>query len=143
MIIRKSARLALLAVTVSALALGATPAMAAPAPSTVAAVAAPQAFGPPIHCDFDCPLTPAQICSEGAPQSIDVFTQHVRDRMNERNISEDEIQNAVRIGSRTASCDRTTGRWRYDLGMPSGGLLTVIVAVNAVQGNVAVTAWWN
>ncbi|MDH6577637.1 DUF4258 domain-containing protein [Kitasatospora sp. MAP5-34] len=137
MIIRKSARLVLLAVTASALALGATPAMAATPTATPAAVA--NAFGPPIHCDFDCPITPAEICAAGVPTSIDYYSQHARDRMAERNISVDEVQRA--LGGSNHSCDRR-GIWTISRGM-DGGLLTLVVATNGDWSTTLVTAYWD
>ncbi|MFF4850609.1 hypothetical protein [Streptomyces sp. NPDC001194] len=152
MINSKRVRLALVALAASAAAFTAAPAQAAaPAPSqvliqsaTTTAQFAALTDSPvsPMRCRDDgqgCPpVKEPQDCSNNsAPQGLRSLSQHIRDRMAERHITEDELQNAVRIGSRTAQC-QDNGRWKYTLGM-SGGELVVIASWNGV----GVTAWWN
>ncbi|MFI5672452.1 DUF4258 domain-containing protein [Streptomyces sp. NPDC051704] len=151
MINSKRVRLALVALAASAAVLTAAPAQAAtPAPSQARAQAVATAqfaaltdsLISPMRCRDDgqgCPpVKEPQDCSNNsAPQGLRSLSQHIRDRMAERHISEDELQNAVRIGSRTAQC-QDNGRWKYTLGM-SGGELVVIASWNGV----GVTAWWN
>ncbi|MFE2551979.1 hypothetical protein ACFXGI_26000 [Streptomyces sp. NPDC059355] len=151
MINSKSVRIALVALAASAAVFTAAPAQAAasaPAQArTQAVTTVPIAdlVDSPIslmRCRDDgqgCPpVKEPQDCSNNsAPQGLRSLSQHIRDRMAERHIGEDELQNAVRIGSRTAQC-QDNGRWKYTLGM-SGGELVVIASWNGV----GVTAWWN
>ncbi|MFE3765890.1 hypothetical protein ACFXPI_29475 [Streptomyces sp. NPDC059104] len=143
-------RLALVALAASAAAFTTVPAQAAtPAPSQARIQAAATAqvadlVDSPIslmRCRDDgqgCPPVkePQDCNNNAAPTSLRRMSQHIWDRMAERKISEEEIQNAVRIGARNARC-QDNGRWMYELGM-SGGLLVVIVSWDGA----GVTAWW-
>ncbi|MFF4424711.1 hypothetical protein ACFY04_28715 [Streptomyces sp. NPDC001549] len=142
-------RLALVALAASAAALTAVPAQAAPAPSQarIQSVATAQVASlvdspiSPMRCRDDgqgCPPVkePKDCNNNPAPTSLRRMSQHIWDRMAERKISEQELQDAVRIGARTATC-QDNGRWKYELGM-SGGLLVVIVSWDGA----GVTAWW-
>ncbi|MDH6576621.1 DUF4258 domain-containing protein [Kitasatospora sp. MAP5-34] len=129
----KKVALALLAPLAAALALAPTTAVAAsPAVGTSTAVAH---WAPPFQ-----PPTTHDCYSDVAPSAIDRLSQHVQDRMDERGVSRDQLDNAIRIGARNAKC-QPNGNWRYTLGM-SDGELTVIVGLGN-GGWVAVTAWWN
>ncbi|WP_329569460.1 DUF4258 domain-containing protein [Kitasatospora sp. NBC_01266] len=127
----------LLAPLATVLALSATPALAA----TPAPAASPVSVAPAATDGWGLPNPPrVNNCGDdGAPGAIDVLSQHVQDRMNERDITRDELDKAIRIGARTAQC--VNGNWRYTLGM-DGGWLTVVVGLGN-GGWVAITAWWN
>ncbi|MFE2877650.1 DUF4258 domain-containing protein [Streptomyces roseus] len=151
MINSKSVRIALVALAASAAAFTAAPAQAAasaPVQARTQAATTVRIADPvdspisPMRCRDDgqgCPPVkePADCTNHSAPQGLTSMSQHIRERMAERDISEDELQNAVRIGSRTAQC-QDNGRWKYTLGM-SRGWLVVIVSWNGA----GVTAWWN
>ncbi|MEV6778041.1 DUF4258 domain-containing protein [Streptomyces syringium] len=102
------------------------------------AVAATTTGGPPGRGGHEN----TQRCyTDVAPQTVNGFSNHARQRMAERGVSEDEIRNGVRIGARTASCQQN-GNWRYTLGM-SGGELVVIVGIGNGGWNVVTVFWKN
>ncbi|MEV7010158.1 DUF4258 domain-containing protein [Streptosporangium sp. NPDC051022] len=92
--------------------------------------------------EIDCPLPKPYHCrNHSAPTYVDYLSDHVIDRMRERDVSQFELDVAIRNGARNAFCQRDTGRWKYGLGMP-GGWLVVIVAVDNDGTATAITAWW-
>ncbi|MGW6984594.1 hypothetical protein ACWGE1_34950 [Streptomyces sp. NPDC054932] len=155
MINSKRIRLALVTFVAIGATLAAAPAQAAGAARAAshaqASVAAPaDAQISPMRCRDDGQGCPPSFFKEdctniATPQYIDDLSQdHIKQRMQERRITEADIQDAVRIGSRTADC-QANGRWKYELGIGRvGATLVVIVAWNkSKQQSVAVTSWWN
>ncbi|MFD8019509.1 hypothetical protein ACFV6G_03680 [Streptomyces lavendulae] len=158
MINSKRFRLALVALAASGAVLTAAPAQAAtPAPlqarthaaATAQAVGLPDSLVSPMRCRDDgqgCPPSFFQddCTTLDAPTHIgDISQQHMQQRMQERGINEQDIQDAVRIGARSAAC-QSNGRWKYELGIGrAGATLVVIVAWdNRRHVSVAVTSWW-
>ncbi|MFD7082430.1 DUF4258 domain-containing protein [Streptomyces sp. NPDC002181] len=102
------------------------------------AMAATTTAGPPVRGGHEV----ANRCySDVAPSSYDRITQHARERMNERKVTDEDIQKVVRLGAKKASCQQN-GNWRYMLGLSSGGELVVIVGLGEGGWNV-VTVFWN
>ncbi|MGK4580504.1 DUF4258 domain-containing protein [Kitasatospora sp. HPMI-4] len=120
-------RLAVAAVLTSGLALFSGPAIAA----------TPALGNPPIHCDFDCVQ---RGCGPAAPEAVARISEHAMDRMNGRQVSQDELNKAIAIGAKSAWCQTDNGRWHYTVGM-SGGELHVIVAGSDPDW-VVVTVYW-
>ncbi|WP_030713634.1 hypothetical protein [Streptomyces sp. NRRL F-2580] len=152
MINSKRIRLALVALVASGAALAAAPAQAA---GTVTAVTRTQASiavqaESPIslmRCRDDgqgCPLPAKPDCGrKSAPTTIDLWSQHMRDRMNERTFTEEQAREAVRIGADDAWCQVDEGTWLYDAQLSGGGRLVVVVGWDrASRQSTAVTGWW-
>ncbi|MGI5335915.1 DUF4258 domain-containing protein [Streptomyces sp. CA-181903] len=109
---------------------------AAMAAVTGPALAAPAVLPPPTRGGHE---TTQRCYSDVAPSRYDRITNHARQRMSERGISEDELANGVRIGARSATCQQN-GNWRYTLGM-ANGQLTVIIGLGEGGWNV-ITVFW-
>ncbi|MFJ8166643.1 hypothetical protein ACIRBY_37765 [Streptomyces sp. NPDC096136] len=158
MINSKSVRIALVALAASAAVFTAGPAQAAaPAP----AQARTQAATTVQLADLvDSPISPMRCRDDGqgcppsrdkddcrtldAPTHIDDLTQdHMQQRMHERDVTEEDVQDAVRIGARTAVC-QSNGRWKYELGIGRAGATLVVIVGwnNSKQESVAVSSWW-
>ncbi|MGW2372655.1 DUF4258 domain-containing protein [Kitasatospora sp. NPDC001683] len=133
-----SKRLRLMAVSAvtAAVAAVAGPALAVPAfaaqPTGQVALVNPPTRGGHEPTFADCG-------SDHAPGSFDRISQHAEQRMKDRDVSEDELRNAVRINAKDAWC-QTNGNWHYSLGM-AGGQLEVIIGANRGQW-VVVTVFW-
>ncbi|MFB7181071.1 DUF4258 domain-containing protein [Streptomyces sp. NPDC056257] len=78
--------------------------------------------------------------SDVAPSAYDRIIPHARDRMNERGVTEDDIQKVVRLNAKHAVCQQN-GNWRYMLGLSNGRELVVIVGLGDGGWNV-VTVFW-
>ncbi|WP_030723584.1 DUF4258 domain-containing protein [Streptomyces sp. NRRL F-2580] len=101
------------------------------------AMAATTTAGPPIRGGHE---VTNRCYSDVAPSAYDRITQHARDRMNERGVTEDDIQKVMRVGAKNAACQQN-GNWRYTLGLSSGGELVVLVGLGDGGWNV-VTVFW-
>jgi hypothetical protein len=101
------------------------------------AMAASTTAGPPVRGGHE---VTNRCYSDVAPSAYDRISQHARDRMNERGVTEDDIQKVVRVGAKNAAC-QPNGNWRYTLGLSSGGELVVLVGLGEGGWNV-VTVFW-
>ncbi|MFE5768602.1 DUF4258 domain-containing protein [Streptomyces sp. NPDC056485] len=102
------------------------------------AMAATTSAGPPIRGGHE---VGNRCYSDVAPSSYARITQHARERMDERKVTDEDIAKVVRLGAKNASCQQN-GNWRYMLGLSSGGELVVIVGLGEGGWNV-VTVFWN
>ncbi|MEW1639610.1 DUF4258 domain-containing protein [Streptomyces sp. NPDC093801] len=146
-------RLALVALAASAAALTAIPAQAAPAPSQarIQSVAPARAASlvdspiSPMRCRDDgqgCPPLKNECGRAYAPTSIDAWSKHIQDRMNERVVTKEQIEYVVRTGAANAWCQVDEGTWYYEEPV-NGRTLGVVVGWNkATKQAVGVTTYW-
>ncbi|GLV87681.1 hypothetical protein Slala03_73700 [Streptomyces lavendulae subsp. lavendulae] len=160
MINSKRFGLALVALAASASALTAVPAQAAASLQSQSQVRIQSAATAQVASLVDSPISAMRCRDDGqgcppTPTTDDCYTldapthigdlsqPHMQQRMQERGIGEQDVQDAVRIGARTAQC-QSNGRWKYELGIGRAGATLVIIVAwdNRRHVSVAVTSWW-
>ncbi|MEV7444440.1 DUF4258 domain-containing protein [Streptomyces sp. NPDC091204] len=101
------------------------------------AMAATTTAGPPIRGGHE---VTNRCYSDAGPSAYDRITRHAHDRMDERGVTEDDVQKVVRLNAKKAVCQQN-GNWRYMLGLSNGQELVVIVGLGDGGWNV-VTVFW-
>ncbi|WP_331742681.1 DUF4258 domain-containing protein [Streptomyces sp. NBC_01006] len=147
-------RLALVALAASAAAFTTAPAQAAtPAPSQVRIQAATTAqvaalADSPIsamRCRDDgqgCPPLKNECGRAFAPTTIDVWSKHILTRMGERNITAQQVLEAVREGAGDAWCQVDEGTWYYEHEVSGRNLVAVVGWDKATRQATGVTTYW-